>query len=209
MGEIRNDKKNLMAINNDFKKENLGINAEDEEEVKGSTGDEEVEGELKPLTFGSFDKIPFSRTTLPSFTKLRHIGLTKLHRQAEMFYVLFPLPRYSQSHNEHSIRLHKDEDDAGKENDNLYRAIIQGDITASELQLEPGNIKAPLDSYIDQFAHDIIFIVTRRDRKENIFCTNNAFNQRFLGAYQAINKYGAEAFVAILITQCRSNELFQ
>ncbi|KAF7380341.1 hypothetical protein HZH68_016206 [Vespula germanica] len=47
MGEIRNDKKNLMAINNDFKKENLGIKAEDEEEVKGSTGDEEVEGEGK------------------------------------------------------------------------------------------------------------------------------------------------------------------
>ncbi|KAF7380339.1 hypothetical protein HZH68_016204 [Vespula germanica] len=45
MGGIRNDKKNLMAINNDFKKENLGIKAEDEEKVKGSTGDEEVEGE--------------------------------------------------------------------------------------------------------------------------------------------------------------------
>ncbi|KAL2719879.1 hypothetical protein V1477_021176 [Vespula maculifrons] len=47
MDEIRNDKKNLMTINNDFKKENLGIKPEDEEEVKGSTGDEEFEGEDK------------------------------------------------------------------------------------------------------------------------------------------------------------------
>lgn len=35
MDEIRNDKKNLMTINNDFKKEDLGIKPEDEEEVKG------------------------------------------------------------------------------------------------------------------------------------------------------------------------------
>nr|KAF7390423.1 hypothetical protein H0235_017585 [Vespula pensylvanica] len=33
--------------NNDSEKENLGIKAEDEEEAKGSTGDEEVEGDGK------------------------------------------------------------------------------------------------------------------------------------------------------------------
>ncbi|KAL2719935.1 uncharacterized protein V1477_021082 [Vespula maculifrons] len=53
MDEIRNDKKNLMTINNDFKKENLGIKPEDEEEVKGSTGDEEFEGDETLVHFVS------------------------------------------------------------------------------------------------------------------------------------------------------------
>ncbi|KAL2719895.1 myb-like protein X [Vespula maculifrons] len=34
-----------MMINNDSKRKNLGIKAEDEEEVEGVTGDEEVDGD--------------------------------------------------------------------------------------------------------------------------------------------------------------------
>nr|KAF7390420.1 hypothetical protein H0235_017582 [Vespula pensylvanica] len=36
---------NLYLINNDSKRKELGIKAEDEEEVEGVTGDEEVDGE--------------------------------------------------------------------------------------------------------------------------------------------------------------------
>ncbi|KAL2719708.1 myb-like protein X [Vespula maculifrons] len=46
VGEIRNDKENLMVINNDSERKDLGIKAEDEEEVKGVTGDEEVDVEV-------------------------------------------------------------------------------------------------------------------------------------------------------------------
>ncbi|KAL2719712.1 hypothetical protein V1477_021206 [Vespula maculifrons] len=50
---------------------------------------------LTKLTFESFDKIPFPRTTVPSCTKLRHTGLSKLRRRAQLFHLLFHLRRVS------------------------------------------------------------------------------------------------------------------
>nr|KAF7390445.1 hypothetical protein H0235_017607 [Vespula pensylvanica] len=43
MSEIRNGEENIRAINN-YSEKNLQIHVEDEEEEKGDTGDEEVEG---------------------------------------------------------------------------------------------------------------------------------------------------------------------
>ncbi|KAF7380334.1 hypothetical protein HZH68_016199 [Vespula germanica] len=44
---IWNDKRNFMVISNDSKRKDFGIKAEDEEEVEGVTGDEEVDVDVK------------------------------------------------------------------------------------------------------------------------------------------------------------------
>ncbi|KAL2719937.1 hypothetical protein V1477_021084 [Vespula maculifrons] len=74
------------------------------------------------------------------------IGPSKLGRRVQMFHLLCPLPRYSQSHNEHSMRSYKDKDDSV--------------ITADGLLQNPEDIRARLDtSHTDQFKGLYTYIV--------------------------------------------------
>ncbi|KAL2746089.1 myb-like protein X [Vespula maculifrons] len=76
MSEIRNGKENIKAINN-YSKKDLRIHVKDEEEEKGDTGDEEVEGDCKyyvhiGLTFGMIKPVDVQKIYrfVPS---LRHL----------------------------------------------------------------------------------------------------------------------------------------
>ncbi|KAL2719687.1 hypothetical protein V1477_021181 [Vespula maculifrons] len=74
------------------------------------------------------------------------IGPSKLGRRVQMFHLFCPLPRYSQSHNEHSMRSYKDKDDSV--------------ITADGLLQNPEDIRARLDtSHTDQFKGLYTYIV--------------------------------------------------